>query len=534
MTFLDKVRTKRQKLADVLADEDYSGIRSIVEELYPDRAHFIYEVLQNAEDKAATSARFELRPDRLIFEHDGQPFSESDVWGITNIGKSTKAGEVDKIGRFGVGFKAVFAYSETPHIWSPTFSFQITQLVLPSQLEPVPELGNRTRFEFPFNNPKKDAPTAHAEIAAGLEKLDETTVLFLSHLTSIKWRIIGGGNGEVRRASQSEYHFEVHRQRGGKNTTSHFLRFDRAVEGLEPQQISIAFDLDLLPNANRFDPDKPFAKQLRVVPANPGRVAVYFPAEKETSGLRFHVHGPFVPELSRASIKDTPANEPLFGQVAALAAASLHQIRELGLLTADFLSVLPNPQDPLPQRYESIREAIVTEMNEQPLTPTHAKAFAPAAQLFQGKASLKELLSADDLRYLANVASGSAQWAMAAAQKNSNGDRFLGGLAITEWDVKEFVDSLVENASEGYRYSFSRSCVVTGPDEQFMAWLAGKNAEWHQRFYSLLYTELAVAGQLSKLKGLRIVRLSDGWLRDRRSLLLSDRGCHGGQRPPAC
>ena len=30
----------------------------------------------------------------------------------------------DKIGRFGVGFKAVFAYSETPHIWSPTFSFQ--------------------------------------------------------------------------------------------------------------------------------------------------------------------------------------------------------------------------------------------------------------------------------------------------------------------------------------------------------------------------------------------------------------------------
>src|SRR5437867_2352470 len=99
MTFLDKVRAKRQKLAVVLADEDYSGIRNIVEELYPDRAHFIYEVLQNAEDKTATNARFELRPDRLIFEHDGQAFSETDVWGITNIGKNTKAGEVDKIGR---------------------------------------------------------------------------------------------------------------------------------------------------------------------------------------------------------------------------------------------------------------------------------------------------------------------------------------------------------------------------------------------------------------------------------------------------
>ncbi len=48
--FLEQLRAKRQKLADVLSDEEYSGIREIVEELYPDRAHFIYELLQNAED----------------------------------------------------------------------------------------------------------------------------------------------------------------------------------------------------------------------------------------------------------------------------------------------------------------------------------------------------------------------------------------------------------------------------------------------------------------------------------------------------
>jgi hypothetical protein len=155
MSVIDRVRAKRQKLADVLSDDDYSGIRSIVEELYPDRAHFIFEVLQNAEDKDASTARFELHADRLIFEHDGQPFSESDVWGITNIGKSTKSGEVDKIGRFGVGFKAVFAYSETPHVWSPTFSFKINQLVLPTELDPLSGLRNRTRFEFPFNNPRR-------------------------------------------------------------------------------------------------------------------------------------------------------------------------------------------------------------------------------------------------------------------------------------------------------------------------------------------------------------------------------------------
>src|SRR5208337_1934044 len=133
-----------------------------------------------------------------------------------------------------------------------------------------------------------------------------------------------------------------------------------------------------LPNVTAFEPEKPLASQLRVVPAAPGRVAVFFPAEKESSGLRFHLHAPFVPELSRASIKETPANQPLFRQLASLAAASLHRIRDLGFLTADFLAVLPNPQDDLNDRYKGIRTSVVEEMNSQPLTPTHAKSYSPA------------------------------------------------------------------------------------------------------------------------------------------------------------
>src|SRR5438105_14803651 len=182
MTFLDEVHAKRRKLADVLTDEEYSGIREIVEELYPDRAHFIYELLQNAEDAGAECASFELSPDQVAFLHDGRPFTQDDVWGITNIGKGTKKEQDDAIGRFGVGFKAVFAYSETPHIWSPTFSFKITDLVLPSALDPKRELEGKTRFEFPFNNPKKQIEDAHAEVKAGLGGLAETTLLFLSHL----------------------------------------------------------------------------------------------------------------------------------------------------------------------------------------------------------------------------------------------------------------------------------------------------------------------------------------------------------------
>ena len=67
MTFLTTSMQNARNLPAVLGDEDYSGIRAIVEELYPDQAHFLFELLQNAEDQNATTASFDLRPDMLIF-----------------------------------------------------------------------------------------------------------------------------------------------------------------------------------------------------------------------------------------------------------------------------------------------------------------------------------------------------------------------------------------------------------------------------------------------------------------------------------
>src|ERR1700748_269133 len=63
----------------------------IFEDFYPDRAHFVYELLQNAEDAEATAVSFTLLPDRLLCEHDGRPFTLEDVTSITGIHDSTKA-----------------------------------------------------------------------------------------------------------------------------------------------------------------------------------------------------------------------------------------------------------------------------------------------------------------------------------------------------------------------------------------------------------------------------------------------------------
>ena len=503
-----EVRRDREDLARVL--KKHAGIRKIVEDLYPDSAHFIYELLQNAEDTGATEANFILSGTCLVFEHNGRPFEKKDIEGITDIGEGTEAEDDDKIGRFGVGFKAVFAYSETPHIWSPTYSFKIEELVLPSAIASKRDIRERTRFEFPFNNPKKPAEQAYKDVEEGLRGLAETALLFLSHLQCVSWRTSGGELGQIMRIQHSDHHVEVFKESSiNANSSSDFLKFDQPVPGLEKQRVAVAFSLDFLPNVKGFNAKEPLAKQFRIKEAR-GSVAVYFPAEKESSGLRFHLHAPFVPELSRASIKETPANQPLFDQLAELIAASLHEIRDIGLLTVEFLAVLPNRQEQIPPRYEGIRKSVIRAMNTEPLTPTHDKSHAPARYLIQAKAPLKGLLSPDDIEYLVEHDDEPPRWAVGVTQKYTNIDRFLGSLDIRDWGVEEFVELLAHRSSDGTRYIPSPPYCVNGPDSEFLEWLASKPVEWHQQLYALLYGELAPEGQLYRLKTCRIIPLSDG------------------------
>ncbi len=491
MGTIDEIRSEREDLARVL--KKHLGIRRIVEDLYPDNAHFIYELLQNAEDTGATKVTFRLCSTQLTFEHNGRPFNDIDISRITNIGEEKKSADDDQIGQFGIGFKAVFSYTNTPHIWSPTLCFKITDLVLPYAIPVVSHLGKKTRFEFPFNNDKKNAEEAYTEIVKGLNDLAEYTLLFLTHIDSVEWEIKGQFKTEIKRIDYDDYHVEVLRLTGRKKIScSHFLRFTERVKGLKKRYIAVAFQLDFLRKTKVFKCDKSLSEQFKVIPATPGRVAIYFPAEKEVSGLRFHLHGPFVPELSRASIKETPANAPLFEQLAALTARSLLKIRDLGFLTPEFLAVLPNDHDDIPERYLCICTSIVEAMNNKPLTPTYANSHAPAKYLLQGETALKTLLTQQDLKCLVNYDEITPKWAIEVNKDGNNTERFLSNLEIKHWNIRSFLQ------------------VLEVSESQFLNWMACKSLSWHQNLYALLYRELRNNYYFSSIKQLPLVRLSTG------------------------
>ena len=511
MSVIDQIRQDREDLARVL--KKHAGIRRIVEDLYPDTAHFIYELLQNAEDTKATEASFCLTPAMLVFEHNGRPFDEPDIRGITDIGEGTKAEDDDKIGRFGIGFKAVFPYTETPHIWSKKYSFQISEMVLPSEIPKDPTLGDRTRFEFPFNSEKKSRDAAFSEVLDGLDEISDKTLLFLSNIEEIQWRINGGREGRLLRIAHTDHHIEMQRQLDGNAVkSSHFLRFTEPIEGLGKQYVGTAFELKPRESHSRSVSQKDVGKRFRIVPADRGTVAVYFTAAKETSNLRFHLHAPFVPELSRSSIKYAPANQPLIRQLAKLSAQSLYKIRVLGLLDRDFLAILPNSRDEIPPAYEPIRKAIVDALKYRPLTPMQGGGHGPAIQLLQAKAPLraplKALLDCDDLRFLVDRGDTLLDWAVTPTQTNNRVDRLLSDLGIREWGIEKFVKALEGGLSRRLQFGPGSHTSRQGPDQSFLNWIQTKSAEWHRDLYALLYKE--IEGRPNKFNDICVVRRSDG------------------------
>ena len=107
---------------------------------------------------------------------------------ITSVANSNKTEA--SIGKFGVGFKAVFQYTSTPHIYDPDFRFKIERFIVPVELDgdfPA-RRHDETLFVFPFDHPERTAEQAYEDIA---EKLRHLTypLLFMSSLKEIEFEI---------------------------------------------------------------------------------------------------------------------------------------------------------------------------------------------------------------------------------------------------------------------------------------------------------------------------------------------------------
>lgn len=418
------------------------GIEHLLTQLYPDNAHFIYELLQNAEDAHATDVTFDLRRDELIVSHDGTDFSIEDIDSITSLSNSTKSDEGTAIGKFGVGFKSVFSYTSSPCIKSGEYSFKITDLVVPEKLT-MSDVVGKTVFKFPFNNPMKSKDAAFTEILTGLKSLPLETLLFLKNIRQITCLY----NGEEIFFQREENGKKVVlKSLDGSNNTSlvEYLRFssaDNRIEtkkGVESVTVSLAYKLEQKNGAENISSTK-IGDKYKIVPRESDKnVFIFFPAEKETSHLKFVINAPFATTVARDSIVADADNSKLVDLLVSLQKESLIFIKEQNLLTTEFLGVLPNKYDDLSDFYEKFRSKIQEMFKKEAFTPTKSGKYAPAADLYSGGKDIQDILTDDDLSKI--TAKPSSRWVQNAAQQNSRPYRFLDDLEISKWDQEQLDD----------------------------------------------------------------------------------------------
>ncbi|MGY0652656.1 sacsin N-terminal ATP-binding-like domain-containing protein [Luteimonas sp. A537] len=374
--------------------------------LYDDRTHFIFELLQNAEDAlgrrgewdGSRKVAFTLTPTRLELSHYGKPFDEADVRSICDIAESTK--NESSIGRFGLGFKSVYTVTDLPEIHSGDEDFAIESYVFPKRLAPSARAEGETQIILPL---KPHDPTAAQEITAGFRHLGPGALLFLRHINEIYWSVEGGASGFYLRNTPEALGPNVQRvtlighEDDRPEVDQNWLVFHRDVsfaEGHKAGRVEIAFSLLAEKDAPGRWSVQPLAKSPMVV---------FFPTVVE-SDLGFLVQGPYRTTPSRDNVPPAdPWNQHLVQETSSLLVEAMRWMRDNAMLDIAALRCLPIDDKKFPEgsRFTPMFHAVRQAFQEEPLLPTFDAGYVAAHQAKLARTKeLRELFSPNQVAAL--------------------------------------------------------------------------------------------------------------------------------------
>lgn len=305
--------------------------------LYSDASHFVYEILQNAEDAKATDITFDLQTDKLIITHNGIHFSDTDIDAITGISnlKNDKKKDLEKIGKFGIGFKSVYAVTESPRIQSGIYDFQIINFVLPDKFSDNNNYSDTT-ITLNFEHKKLSSYEIFKLIELKFETFEYYNLLFLSNLKNItlKWddnKINFNKNEKPIKGSDLAFSSIV-----SVNKEKHqYLVFKTNVVSQEfsklknKPNIAVAFKQETVDGV------------LQIVKSETSNLFAFFETGYETF-LNYLIQAPFSTTPARDNIDfKLPINLELLEELGQLMKSVLIHFRENKLISLDFLNQLP-------------------------------------------------------------------------------------------------------------------------------------------------------------------------------------------------
>ena len=325
---------------------------------YSDSNHFVYELLQNAEDARATRVVIEYHGDKLVFYHNGKPFDEGDVKGVSSMLMGTKdKNDASTIGKFGMGFKSVFKYTYQPEVYSDEEVFRIENYLLPvgmpgawdyqtekqklsyevtegGRFTPFATSEHLTKFVIPFAKKKDDGSLVSVpgnEVLTKLEGLTGEILLFLTHIKLLYWVDKKTGKFAKIMLSEAENDDRLITCRiegsayAGKEDISRYLKYKKVFEHPEMSNAEVSVAYKVNNRANNINE------------MSHTDIWVYFPTRDNTD-LPFLVHGSFETAVSREKLMTPSAfNDALFDELGNLIVESLEDLKNRKMITQVFI-----------------------------------------------------------------------------------------------------------------------------------------------------------------------------------------------------
>ena len=470
MKLSDLTQRREEHIQSCLHNNDKS--HEIIAGLYSDPSHFIYEILQNADDAGASKVKFELISDSLSITHNGKKlFDFKDVDSITTVGSSTKKDDVNSIGTFGAGFKSVFAITKTPHIHSGEYHFKITDFIVPEEITSLNIKPNTTVIILPFDH----ACNAYNQISKHLKTLESESLLFLRNIKEIQWET---------ESDRGHYLSEVNGNKASlisqvneEDSLREYFLCTKNIEIANTQlNIVVAYRLD---------------KDGAVDSVHDSKLFVFFPTIERT-GFNFLAHAPYKTTPSRESIPfGDDQNQLITKELSCLVAESIIELKNSGLLNVNALSILPiDPENKHPL-YEAAFHQVKSIFSSNSLLPTVNGGYENSnSAILAREKELTNLLKVADCSKLFNRNT----WLSTDITYDKTGplqDYLTEELLIPEITMQKFCSKITED------------------------FIVGKTDNWIIDFYSSITNNNALYRQGSGyhkgiLRNKPIIRLEDG------------------------
>ncbi|WP_181313355.1 DUF3883 domain-containing protein [Photobacterium damselae] len=297
----------------------HNSIQTLSEQLYSKDVHFVFELIQNAEDNHYSAGvepklHFELldidptgtagAKGCLAIYNNEEGFELKNVRAVSSVGGSTKKNSKDSgyIGEKGIGFKSVFSVTPSPHIYSNGFQFSFRDndektglgYIIPYWEETVPNVVREKLITYNtcILLPLRDDPERDCllKIRQELNNLDTSLLLFLNKISELTVNL----DGSTRRYAKEEhdsYTALINESEGRITTTDYIVRKKTILvpeelkeskrENVTKRELCLAFPI--------------------TTSSRKHKVYSYLPTEIH-SGLPFLVNADFLLPASRESI----------------------------------------------------------------------------------------------------------------------------------------------------------------------------------------------------------------------------------------